>query len=167
MKILTTIFDKERNYWQNLFDSEDRCTIFPYSNMTTTMTNHDSFVKSTLPTPLSNRMTALANGSPLALYLILLTGVQCLLHKYTNDENLIIGMPILKKKNEVGHPINTTLVLKNKVNTHDTFKTLFNQVKTTLNEAIKHQNLPFPEMTKQLNIQYDSNGIPVVNTSSP
>ncbi|WP_025028857.1 non-ribosomal peptide synthetase [Caldalkalibacillus mannanilyticus] len=161
---MTTIFDKERNYWQNLFDSEDRCTIFPYSNMTTTMTNHDSFVKSTLPTPLSNRMTALANGSPLALYLILLTGVQCLLHKYTNDENLIIGMPILKKKNEVGHPINTTLVLKNKVNTHDTFKTLFNQVKTTLNEAIKHQNLPFPEMTKQLNIQYDSNGIPVVNT---
>lgn len=45
-----------------------------------------------------------------------------------------------------------------------TFKSIFNQVKTSLTEAIQHQRIPFRKMVERLNVQYDSNHVPLIHT---
>lgn len=75
--------------------------------------------------------------------MVLLAGVESLLHKYTGEERVLLGIPVAKSGNGATKPINHLLLLKNTLDSSTTFKALLSQIKTSVGEAIEHQNIPF------------------------
>lgn len=61
--------------------------------------------------------------------MILLGGIQCLLHKYTNESRVVLGMPIVRKAGEKRLPVNQVVILKEDMHQDHTFKSLLTSLK--------------------------------------
>lgn len=157
-------FEKEILFWNEKFSGEDgSLTLLPYSKAPSHAAPSVLSVSGTLSGGAAQRVIQMSKGVPLAAYMILLAGVQVLLYRYTGDSAVLVGMPVVKKAQETRRPINHTVILKNRIGDESTFKSVLNELKVSLPEAIRHQQIPFLKMTEKLELQY-ADGVPVVNT---
>ncbi|WP_068775549.1 non-ribosomal peptide synthetase [Paenibacillus sp. FJAT-26967] len=160
-------FEKEEMYWNAKFSADDSMSFLPYSKSSTRMKSTDEappgVLERTLPKELSDSIIRLANGSDMAVFMILLAGVNGLLYTYTKRENVLVGIPVSAMGNE-GAPAHDFLIIKNTLSRESTLRTLLGGIKTSLSEALEHQQLPFRKMIHSLDFHYDSDGLPVVNT---
>ncbi|WP_244898598.1 amino acid adenylation domain-containing protein, partial [Paenibacillus algorifonticola] len=157
-------FEKEALFWNGKFDGEDVTpTKLSYNKSPNNAAAKIQTIAGALSADVSQQIIQLSKGSSLATYMVLLTGVQCLLYKYTNEQHILLGMPVVSKPNETAGHISPVVMLKDNFSADQSFKALLNQVKLSLTEAIKHQNIPFRKMTERLELQY-IDGVPVVNT---
>ncbi|PFO61356.1 hypothetical protein COJ83_28820, partial [Bacillus cereus] len=163
------VFEKEEIFWRERFDSEDRIIALPYSKkeknyMSVDTTAHLDSISITLPSKISKRVISMANGSEMAIFLILLSGVNCLLYKYTKEKNIVLGIPTIEAHKEMFPFIDELLPLKAAIHNESTFKSILKEVNLSVNESIKHQNISFKKMIASLNVELDMNNRPVVNT---
>ncbi|MDY7994207.1 amino acid adenylation domain-containing protein, partial [Paenibacillus polymyxa] len=157
-------FEKETLFWNEKFGSDDyTLTRLPYSKAPSSLAPIMTTVGGTLSEEVAQRVLQMSKGAPLATFMILLAGVQSLLHKYTGASDILVGMPVVRKPTETRRSVNHTIILKNSLSAGATFKTLLSELRTSLPEAIQHQHIPFLKMTEKLDLQY-AGGIPVVHT---
>ncbi|PQP81877.1 hypothetical protein C0Q44_19595 [Paenibacillus sp. PCH8] len=162
-----SIFKKQESYWASRFEDDDVLVHLPYCKTTSKHsddTQHQNYIYKPLSADVSHKIKTMSRNTPMAIYTILLTGVQCLLYKYTNENKMIIGIPTMEERKNDLSLSNKVLILKNNIDHAISFKSLFNQVKTRLTEAIQHQRIPFRKMVEHLNVQYDSNHSPLIHT---
>ncbi|MBF4488213.1 non-ribosomal peptide synthetase, partial [Flavobacterium sp. CSZ] len=93
------------------------------------------------------------------LFMTLMSVINTLLHKYTGNEDIIVGSPIAGREhpdleNQVGLYLNT-LALRTKVEKDADFMTIVHHEKEVLLQAFEHQNYPFDELIDQLNFKRD------------
>ncbi|WP_432409117.1 amino acid adenylation domain-containing protein [Wukongibacter sp. M2B1] len=112
---------------------------------------------------LLQEMIAISGESKYALFIVLLTGVKCILSKYIDSKDITVGMPVFKQKRE-GVFLNNILALKSEVKNSETFKTLLLKVKNTVTQANNYQNYPYDKIAKQLNLQFEDEKLPLINT---
>ncbi|MEW9702928.1 amino acid adenylation domain-containing protein, partial [Paenibacillus sp. SI8] len=158
---------KQRVFWNDRFDAEDTISILPYKTAVKnreaqSQAAHTKVVHVHLPTQVSQRLTSIANGSHLALFTLLLTGVHCLLYKYTNENKIILGIPAVRTAN--ASLTNEIILLKNEMNGTESFKSLLSRVNATVGESIVNQNITLQKMAGALNLQYDPQGAPIIHT---
>ncbi|QNR66951.1 amino acid adenylation domain-containing protein [Paenibacillus peoriae] len=157
-------FEKETLFWNEKFGSDDyTLTRLPYSKAPSSLAPIMTTVGGTLSEEAAQRVLQMSKGAPLAAFMILLAGVQSLLHKYTGASDILVGMPVVRKPTETRRSVNQTIILKNSLSAGATFRTLLSELRTSLPEAIQHQHIPFLKMTEKLDLQY-ADGIPVVHT---
>ncbi len=157
-------FEKETLFWNEKFGSDDyTLTRLPYSKAPSSLAPIMTTVCGSLSEEVAQRVLQMSKGAPLATFMILLAGVQSLLHKYTGASDILVGMPVVRKPTETRRSVNHTVILKNSLSAGATFKTLLSELRTSLPEAIQHQHIPFLKMTEKLDMQY-ADGIPVVHT---
>ncbi|WP_159882458.1 non-ribosomal peptide synthetase [Paenibacillus puerhi] len=161
-----SMFEKEMAYWQGKFDSEDQLTGLAYSRVPTGAGVSDSFavVTGSLPQELSNRIAAITGGSPLTVFMVLLAGVKGLLHAYTREERLIVGTPTVPSPGGAAPGMNPLLLVKSHIEESCTFRSLLNELKSSLSEALAHQQTPFWNYTEALPIPRLPSGVPVIPT---
>ncbi|MGD1700260.1 amino acid adenylation domain-containing protein [Dapis sp. BLCC M229] len=110
----------------------------------------------------------LAEKRKVSLYTLLLTVYQVLLHRYTLQEDIIVGSPVTGRSHPeftgiVGHLVNMMpmrSILKDTVS----FTDLLMQTQETVLEALDHQDFPFGLMVEQLQPQRDSSYSPIFQT---
>jgi amino acid adenylation domain-containing protein len=95
----------------------------------------------------------------------LLSAVYILLHKYTGEEDILVGSPVAGRQhydleNQVGFFINT-IVLRNEINPEDTFEELLIKVKETLSGAFDNQVYPFDRLVDELDVERIQNRNPL------
>ncbi|WP_338532882.1 amino acid adenylation domain-containing protein [Paenibacillus peoriae] len=157
-------FEKETLFWNEKFGSDDyTLTPLPYSKAPSSLAPIMKTVGGSLSEKAAQRVLQMSKGAPLAAFMILLAGVQSLLHKYTGASDILVGMPVVRKPTETRRSVNHTVILKNSLSAGATFKTLLSELRTSLPEAIQHQHIPFLKMTEKLDLQY-ADGIPVIHT---
>ncbi|WP_340028287.1 amino acid adenylation domain-containing protein [Paenibacillus sp. FSL H7-0940] len=157
-------FEKETLFWNEKFGIDDyTLTRLPYSKAPNSLVPNVKTVGGSLSEEAAQRVLQMSKGAPLAAFMILLAGVQALLHKYTGASDILVGMPVVPKKGETRRSVNHTVILKNSLSVGATFKTLLSELRTSLPEAIQHQHIPFLKMTEKLDLQY-AEGIPFVHT---
>ncbi|WP_339305760.1 amino acid adenylation domain-containing protein [Paenibacillus sp. FSL L8-0435] len=157
-------FEQETLFWNEKFGSDDyTLTRLPYSKAPSSLVPNVKTVGGSLSEEAAQRVLQMSKGAPLAAFMILLAGVQALLHKYTGASDILVGMPVVRKKAETRRSVNHTVILKNSLSVGATFKTLLSELRTSLPEAIQHQHIPFLKMTEKLDLQY-AEGIPFVHT---
>jgi bacitracin synthase 3 len=93
------------------------------------------------------------------LYMALLSAVNILLHRYTAQEDIIIGSPIANREHadlegQIGFYLNT-IALRTRFKATDTYKELFDNVKQVTLGAFAHQVYPFDELVDDLNLKRD------------
>ena len=113
------------------------------------------------------RNLAIASGT--SLYKITLAAFFVLLYRYSNQEDILVGSPMLgrldrKFKGVVGYFVNP-VVLRTTVSGYLTFKDFLDQISGTVKEAQKYQDYPFPLLVDKLQPQRDPSHSPLFQVS--
>ncbi|RKH33762.1 amino acid adenylation domain-containing protein [Corallococcus praedator] len=113
-------------------------------------------------------LTKLGRESNATLYMVLLTAFKTLLHRYSGQEDLVVGTPIRGRSHPevedlLGFFVNT-LVLRTQMGPELTFRQLLERVRTTCMEAFGHQDMPIELLLQQLGVQRDLSRTPLFQT---
>ena len=106
---------------------------------------------------------AKANGG--TLFMSLLSCVNTLLHRYTSQEDIVIGSPIAGREHpdledQIGFYINT-LALRTRFDGTGSFEDLFHHIKEVTLNAYEHQLYPYDELVDALKLPRNMNRNPL------
>lgn len=114
---------------------------------------------------LTQRIIAMAKEKGVTLYMTLLAAFQVLLHRYTGQEEIIVGSPTTGRTRRefsgiVGYFVNP-VVLRADISENPSFDEFLSQVRTSVLGALKHQDYPFPFLVERLQPERDPSRSPI------
>jgi tyrocidine synthetase III len=88
-----------------------------------------------------------------------------LLYQYTNEPDLIVGMPVSGRiypelQSQIGYYVNM-VVLRTNMKLADSFEQLVMQIEQNMHNAYDHQEYPFDKLLDDLNVRYDASRAPL------
>ncbi|HEU4964900.1 MAG TPA: amino acid adenylation domain-containing protein, partial [Bacilli bacterium] len=121
-----------------------------------------------LPRELMAQVERLARQQNATLYMTLLAAFDVLLHRYTGQEDLLVGSPVAARNRQgieplIGMFVNT-LVFRNQVRGDVAFTDLLQQVRQTVLEANSHQDVPFEVLVGEVRTDRTRSVSPVFQT---
>ncbi len=114
---------------------------------------------------LTARLKSLAREQRTTLFTALLASFQVLLHRYTGQEDILIGSPTYGRSSTdfssiVGDLINT-VTFRGKLSGNSTFIDFLADTRRNVLEVLEHQDFPFPLLVEKLRPDRDSSRSPV------
>ncbi|BAY65410.1 amino acid adenylation domain-containing protein [Calothrix brevissima NIES-22] len=169
-EMLANTQDKLWAYWQEQLAGELPNLNWPgiHSHPRKQTYRGDSIIFK-LDAELINQIKQLAKTQRASLYTITLAAFVALLYRYTGEEEILLGAPMVGRtvrkdfQKVVGHFTNIS-VLRCYLPDNPTFKELLNQVRSLVIEAIKHQEVPFSLLVEKLNNERDRTRFPLIST---
>ncbi|MBO9583593.1 MAG: amino acid adenylation domain-containing protein, partial [Flavobacterium sp.] len=106
------------------------------------------------------KIKAFSQKQDVTLFMIVMAGINALLHRYTGQEDIILGTPIAGREhpdleNQIGLYLNT-LAIRTQFKEKGNFLDLVTLQKETLLNAYDHQNYPFDALIGKLNLKRDT-----------
>lgn len=161
--------DEAEKYWLKQFENE-----LPVLNLPTTYSRPalQSFegkkVHSVIPAKTVQKIEKISEELAITPYMLLLSVYYVLLSKYTSQEDIIVGSPvvgrdILETYDLIGMFVNT-LALRNNVSSHLTFQDFVLNVKENVLNSYQFQTYPFDELVNKLNLKRDTSRNPLFDT---
>ena len=119
----------------------------------------------TIAPELADRLRALARSEGTTLYTVLLAAFHVLLHRYTGQDEIVVGSPSFGRSDSrfdkvVGHFVNM-LPLRGDLSGNPTFRSFLSQMRTVVLEGIAHQDYPFALMVERLGRPRDPSRFPL------
>ncbi|WP_460427462.1 AMP-binding protein, partial [Azotobacter armeniacus] len=107
-----------------------------------------------LPTELLARLRQLAEARGATLFMVLLAGFQALLHRYTGQHDIRVGVPVANRQRTeteglIGFFVNT-LVMRNVMDGRMSLAEVLEQTREAALGAQAHQDLPFEQLVEAL-----------------
>ncbi|KQX86742.1 non-ribosomal peptide synthetase [Variovorax sp. Root473] len=107
-----------------------------------------------LPAPLLGELRGAAQAEGATLFMVLLAGLQVLLHRYTGQEEIRVGAAIANRnrvefENVIGLFVNT-LVLRNPIDGRTPLSRVLAQAREAVMGAQAHQDVPFEQLVECL-----------------
>ncbi|RYZ35944.1 MAG: amino acid adenylation domain-containing protein, partial [Myxococcaceae bacterium] len=159
------VLEKQLGYWRDQLDDAA-----PYLDLPTdhprparqSFQGADQLVS--LPLALSEAVEAMAKQASATPYMLLLAAFKLLLHRYSGQEDVLIGSPIAGRRHAeaedlIGYFANT-IVIRTQVKETLSFRELLAQVRTTTLGAYEHQDLPFEKLVEVLKPERDLSRTP-------
>ncbi|MEZ5286492.1 MAG: amino acid adenylation domain-containing protein [Vicinamibacterales bacterium] len=118
------------------------------------------------PAGLRARLEARAQEQGATLFMVLLAGFVALLHRYTAQTDVVVGVPVADRpaaalEGVVG-PFLNTLAVRTPCAGDAPFTTLLGTVRATLLDAYAHQQVPFEHLLTRLPLAREANRRPLV-----
>ncbi|RKI67440.1 amino acid adenylation domain-containing protein, partial [Corallococcus sp. AB049A] len=115
---------------------------------------------------LSEAVEALAQTEGATPFMVLLAAFQTLLHRYSGQEDLLVGTSIAGRRHAeteglIGFFVNT-LVLRARFDARPSFRELVSQVRATTLGAYEHQDLPFERLVEAVQPARDLSRTPLI-----
>ena len=148
------ILETQLAYWKNQLDGTTPLQL-PTDYSRPAVKTFDSAKQSLmLSRDLADRLSALSRQEGVTLFITLLAAFQALLHRYTAQEDIVVGTPIagrnrIEVENLIGFFVNT-LVLRTDFSGNPTFHELLGRVREVTFGAYAHQDLPFEKLVEEL-----------------
>lgn len=117
-----------------------------------------------LPEELSRKVRAVATQLGATPFMLLLAVFKLLLHRYTGERDLAIGVPVAGRRETeaglIGLFVNT-LVLRTAVDPGLRFDEWLSQVRTTFADAFERQDIPFAQVVDALGVERNAGRNPL------
>ena len=118
-----------------------------------------------LPSDVTIRLSDVARTHRVSLFMFLTGVVKVLLHRYTGQEDIIIGTPtagrtVPELSNQIGCYLNM-LALRDRIQPSMRFADVLDSVRDTATGAYDHQAYPFDRLVDELNLPRDRSRSPV------
>ena len=109
------------------------------------------------PSALLASLKTLSRQQGVTLFMLLLAAFKVLLHRYSGQDDIVIGSPIANRnwaetESLIGFFVNT-VVLRTNLAGNPSFQALLKQVRDVTAGAFKHQDLPFAKLVEELQPQ--------------
>lgn len=160
------VLNKERKYWlDNLTGELPTLSHFGDHSRPAIMSYKGNVAKHVLAAPLTQELKAFCQEQEGTLFMGCLSVLDVLLHKYTGQEDFIVGSPVSGRTHkdmadQIGFYVNT-LALRTQFSASDSFKEIFQKNKIGTLNAIENQNYPFDELLDDLNLKRDLSRSPL------
>jgi amino acid adenylation domain-containing protein len=131
-----------------------------------------------LPDGLPDAFSELSHHAGASLWMILLAGYDLLLHRYSGQDDVVLGAPVAGRTHAeteglIGFFVNT-LVFRVRLGGDPTFRELLARVRDVVLDVYEHQELPFDRLVEELRPRRDPSYGPIFqamislqNTPSP
>jgi amino acid adenylation domain-containing protein len=118
-----------------------------------------------LPKELLKQLNEIGHQEQATLFMTLGAGFMALLHRYTGQDDILVGTPILGPAHaEIESPVNrfhNTVVLRSRFAEDLNFRSLLQQVRDRTLGAFAHSDLPFEQLVAELAAERDPSHAPV------
>ncbi|PSO55420.1 MAG: hypothetical protein BRC35_12075 [Cyanobacteria bacterium QH_10_48_56] len=119
-----------------------------------------------LPAELSPKLKKLCQEEGVTLFMALLAAFQTLLHRYSNQEDILVGTDVANRQREETEPLIgffvNLVVLRTDFSGNPTFRELLRRVRQVALGAYAHQELPFEKLVEALQPERQANQVPLV-----
>ena len=162
-------FKKAQNYWIHQFDGEIPILNFPTSYPRPGVQSFEGDkIYASIDENTTQKIKDISNHLGITPYMLLLSCYYILLSKYTSQEDIIVGSPVVGRDiastyDLIGMFVNT-LALRNHIDASSSFKDFALTVKENVLNAYQYQTFPFDELVNQLNIKRDTSRNPLFDT---
>ena len=114
---------------------------------------------------LSEKLKVLTRQEGVTLFMTLLAAYQTLLHRYSGQDDILVGSPIANRTNSkieklIGFFVNN-LIMKADFSDNPEFTDLLAQVRENALEAYAHQDLPFEKLVEEIQPRRDPSHAPI------
>jgi len=160
---------KQERYWLERFSGE-----IPVLNLPTDYVRPpvQSFaggqVTHQLDAKLSAQLRELCQAQGVTLYMTMLAAYKVLLSKYSGQEDVVVGSPVMGRDHpdltEVMGVFVNTLALRSAPERHKRFADYLKEIKQLVLEALEHQFYPFEELVERVEIIRDLSRNPLFTT---
>lgn len=145
---------KERDYWMGKLSGELVKSYIVYDyNKSASNEYLPGRIDFKLHEHICSRILKISGGVDSKILMIVTAAVTALIQKYTQNDDIIVGMPIFKQKQDANF-INTVIAVRNVLKKNTTFKELIILVRKTITEACENQNYPIEALLYQLKIPF-------------
>ena len=168
-KLKNNKFKEAEKYWINQFKGDIPVLDMPTNYPRPVVQSFDGEkVYSVLNSETTSKINELANTLKVTPYMILLSAYYVLLYKYTSQNDIVVGSPIVNRTNSdlydiIGMFVNS-LPMKASIDSKLSFTDFLNTIKQLCLENYNYQDYPFDELVNKLNVQKDTSRNPLFDT---
>jgi hypothetical protein len=146
---------RELAYWrQTLADAPLTSTLPPDVPRSAAPVFRGSRRSYALPAGLTSAVDEFARRERVTPFMVLLAGVQALLHRCSGQDDIVIGVPTAGRDRaefeELVGPFVNTLPIRGTLAESMPFRELLHRVRTVAIEAYQHQEVPFDRLVEEL-----------------
>jgi amino acid adenylation domain-containing protein len=159
--------EKQLAYWKAQLEGEPPVLNLPTDRPRPAVQSYRGAQQTVaLPRILSEELQSLSRREGVTLFMTLLAAWQTLLHRYTGQDDIIVGSPIANRNRTETEPLIgffvNTLVMRTNLAGNPPFREILKQVRETALGAYAHQDLPFEKLVEELQPQRDTSHTPIV-----
>lgn len=160
-------YNEHLEYWRKQLQGSTPNLELPSDNPRVSSTTHRGAMVSHFVQPQTLEVIkALSRRENATLFMTLLAAFNVLLHRYTRQEDILIGSPIAGRTRAemeelIGFFVNT-IVLRTQLRDDMPFTDLLKQVRETTVGAYAHQDVPFEKLVESLHPERSASGSPLV-----
>lgn len=159
------VLKKQLGYWRSKLEGYETLNLFTDYPRPIKINYCGEILNFEINEELSNKLRLLAQELEVSLFNVLLAGYYLMLSIYSNQTDIIVGIPIANRhykqlESLIGCFINT-LPLRVKINFEDLICNFISQVAKETLEAQLYQDFPFEKIVSELNIPKDTSSHPI------
>ena len=163
------LLEEQLAYWQKQLAGELSVLQLPTDYPRPPKQSHrGAHVKFELSKELTEGLKALSQREGVTLFMTLFAAYNTLLHRYTGQEDLLVGTPVAGRNQEeleqvIGLFVNT-LVLRTDLSGNPTFRELLKRVRQVAFGAFEHQEVPVEKLVEDLQPERNMSYSPLFQT---
>ena len=128
-------------------------------------TDAGATVMTPIPDHVADGIHSLCREANVSPFMVMLAAFDALLHKYTDAEDIVVGVPIanrswLRSEALIASFVNT-LVMRVDLSGDPSFRDLVTRVRRTTLDAVAHQDVPFAQLVEAIRPQRDPSRSPL------
>ena len=156
----------EGTYWLEKLSGELSPAAFPSDRKVLTAGSPPKMAKfaTVIGSEISTRLLKMSNQSDHRLHMILVAAVAALLQKYSQMNDIILGIPIYRHDSDEEY-LNTALAIRTAVHPGSTFKDVLLGTRQSIIEADEHSNYPLETVVFKLNLQASAGHFPLFDVA--
>ncbi|WP_226886988.1 condensation domain-containing protein, partial [Nisaea nitritireducens] len=149
------VLETQLSYWRDRLENAPALLELPADHPRPAVKSYRGGQRAlTLPPELTERLEAFSRAKGATLFMTLLAAFKVLLHRYSGQEDILVGSPIANRTQAeseelVGFFVNT-LVMRSTIERAQSFETVLSQLRETSLDAYAHQDLPFETLVTEL-----------------
>ena len=154
------VLDEQLGYWRQRLEGAPPVIELPTDRARPAVAGWRGATESFhIPLQVCRQLKELSRHEGATLYMTLLAAFQTLLHRYTQQFDIVVGSPVANRNRAeveglIGLFVNM-LVLRADLSGNPTFRELLGRIREAALEAYVHQELPFGQLVEELEIEQD------------
>ncbi len=158
------------NYWLTKFAGEMPVLELPsYKKRPQFITYNGRTIRHRYPAGFVEKLEAFSLKQKVSLFMTLMAGIYTLIHRYTGQNDIILGTPIAGREHpdleeQIGLYLNT-LAIRANVENEDRFVDILEKQKNSLLEAYEHQAYPFDKLVNKVSVNRNPSRSPLFDAT--